>query len=199
MNDNNEDKKRKWERSEDTNLAEKKKFSDKSNVSGGGSKFSNKATSSGSYSKNRPETSQGKNSNDKESRSICAYCGVIGHATTLCQRSENIYRNSVMTTPYLDSAAWKKYLKDYPNILEYTQYPRIPKTKDIEHHDSKYPNKKVEATSSSNLKLPYHKPNDNKGGKPSGKKKKFESVLILWIVFVLRTIHTCPKSTTCSL
>ena len=95
----NEDKKRKWEKSEETNRTEKKKFSNKSAVSGGGSKFSNKATSSGSYSKNRPETSQGKNS-DKESRSICAYCGVIGHPTTLCQRSEHIYRNSVMSTPY---------------------------------------------------------------------------------------------------
>ena len=82
MNDNNEEKKRKWEKSEGTNQSEKKKFSNKSAVSGGGSKFSNKSASSGSYS------SKGKSSNDKESRSICAYCGVIGHPCTICQRSE---------------------------------------------------------------------------------------------------------------
>ena len=66
----------------------------------------------------------------------CTQCGIGGHTFEECKADPNTtFINKNTANAYADSLAWKKCLKEYPNMLAITGYPRIPKQSQIVLHE----------------------------------------------------------------
>ena len=195
MSDQREERKRKnensskteYEGNRDKKAFQKSHYKPFTEGNGKSSTGGNAQSSTGSHSAYHSKSSTGGGSSkggvaEKKKNIVCYKCGVEGHETENCNvSSEKPFYNPYHNVIYRDCASWKKCQREYPHILEYTKYPRIPTYTHFKEYKEKYPDKEEKPTHKSQSN--NHKTSNTPQGKPAKSVKKSNCKCI--------NIHNC--------